>query len=123
MCSSDLRTVRVKDGLPVLEDGRVLDVANVIWCTGFRTDFSWINLPDAFAASGAPIQYRGVVASQPGLYFVGQEFQYAFTSDVLPGVGRDAGYVVRRIATRMQLGGVDAEHGMVGRDPAELLVR
>ena len=35
----------VQDGLPVLEDGRVLDVANVIWCTGFRQDFSWIDVP------------------------------------------------------------------------------
>ena len=114
------RVSGTQDGLPLLADGRTLAVANVIWCTGFRTDFSWINLPDAFAASGAPIQYRGVVASQPGLYFVGQEFQYAFTSDVLPGVGRDAGYVVRQIARRMRLGRVDAEHGVVRRDPAEL---
>ena len=39
------RTVGVRDGLPVLEDGRALDVANVIWCTGFVPDFSWIDLP------------------------------------------------------------------------------
>jgi putative flavoprotein involved in K+ transport len=35
----------VQDGSPLLEDGRVLDVANVIWCTGYRADFSWIGLP------------------------------------------------------------------------------
>jgi putative flavoprotein involved in K+ transport len=29
------RTVGVRDGKPLLEDGRVLDVSNVIWCTGF----------------------------------------------------------------------------------------
>ena len=34
-----------QDGLPVLEDGRVVDVPNVIWCTGLRNDFSWIDLP------------------------------------------------------------------------------
>lgn len=39
------RTVGVQDGHPLLEDGRVLDVANVIWCTGFRQDFGWIDLP------------------------------------------------------------------------------
>ena len=40
-----LAIVGVQDGLPVTEDGRVLDVANVIWCTGFRPGFSWIDLP------------------------------------------------------------------------------
>jgi putative flavoprotein involved in K+ transport len=114
------RVTGIEDGRPLLADGRMLDVANVIWCTGFRTDFSWIELPDAFAPSGAPIQYRGVVASEPGLYFVGQEFQYAFVSDVIPGVGRDAEYVVRHIAGRTTLGRVDAEDRMVRRDPAQL---
>ena len=39
------RTVGVQDGRPVLDDGRVLDVRNVVWCTGFRPDFSWIDVP------------------------------------------------------------------------------
>jgi putative flavoprotein involved in K+ transport len=39
------RTVGVKAGAPALEDGRVLDVSNVVWCTGFRPDFGWIDLP------------------------------------------------------------------------------
>ena len=38
-------TVGVQDGMPVLDDGRVVDVQNVIWCTGFRRDFSWIRGP------------------------------------------------------------------------------
>jgi putative flavoprotein involved in K+ transport len=117
------RVMGINDGRPLLADGRTLEVANVIWCTGFRTDFSWVDLPDAFAPSGAPIQYRGVVASEPGLYFVGQEFQYAFVSDVIPGVGRDAGYVVRHIAGRAAIGAVDAEDRVVRPEPAELAVR
>ena len=52
------RTAGVRDGLPVLEDGRVLDVANVIWCTGFRPDFSWIDLP-VFDDDGAPCTTAG----------------------------------------------------------------
>ena len=52
------RTVGVQDGLPLLEDGRVLDVANVIWCTGFRPDFSWIDLP-VFDDDGEPRAHRG----------------------------------------------------------------
>lgn len=95
------RTVGVKDGLPEFADGRVQDVASVIWCTGFHYGFSWIDLP-VFGDGGAPIHERGVVLTQPGLYFMGLEFQYAATSDVLPGVGRDAGYIAKHIASRTQ---------------------
>jgi putative flavoprotein involved in K+ transport len=93
------RVIGVQDGLPVLEDGRVLDVSNVVWCTGFRTDFSWIDLP-AFDGDGRPLHERGVVESVPGLYFAGLIFQYSLTSDVLPNGGRDAEYVARHIAKR-----------------------
>ncbi len=94
------RTVAAEGGVPVLEDGRVLaDVTNVIWCTGFRHDLSWIALP-IFGEDGAPMHERGVVTSEPGLYFVGLPFQFAATSDVLPGVGRDAAYVVKQLIRR-----------------------
>jgi len=89
------KTVGVSDGLPVLEDGRVMDVANVIWCTGFRQDFSWIDVP-VFDEESAPIHEHGV-ASEPGLYFVGLDFLYAFTSENVGGVGRDARRVARHI--------------------------
>jgi putative flavoprotein involved in K+ transport len=98
------RTADVRDGLPVLEDGRSLDVANVIWCTGFRPDFSWIDLP-VFDGEGEPKYERGVVASEPGLYFVGLHFLYAFTSENVGGVGRDAGYLAKRIASAPRMGG------------------
>jgi len=84
------------DGRPVLEDGRVLDVGNVIWATGFRPDFSWIDAP-IMGEDGWPREYRGVVPSVPGLFFCGLSFQFAFGSMVLPGVGRDAAYVARKI--------------------------
>ncbi len=90
------KTVGVEGGLPVLEDGRVMDVANVIWCTGFRQDFSWIDVP-VFDGDTAPVHERGA-ASEPGLYFVGLDFLYAFTSENVGGVGRDARHIVRHIA-------------------------
>jgi putative flavoprotein involved in K+ transport len=93
------RVVGVRDGLPVLEDDRVLDVANVVWCTGFRTDFRWIDLP-VFGDDGNPLHYRGVVESEPGLYFLGLVFLYSFSSDVLPNRGRDAKYIARHIGAR-----------------------
>jgi putative flavoprotein involved in K+ transport len=93
------RVVGVRDGLPLLEDGRVLEVANVVWCTGFRTDFRWIDLP-VFDDGGEPLHFRGVVESEPGLYFLGLVFLYSFSSDVLPNRGRDAQYIAKHIEAR-----------------------
>jgi putative flavoprotein involved in K+ transport len=97
------RTVGVRDGAPELEDGRVLRVANVIWCTGFRADYGWIDLP-VFDDEGEPRYHRGVVESEPGLYFVGRFFLSGFTSALLGGVGKDAEHVARHIATRAHVG-------------------
>ena len=84
------------DGRPVLADGRVLDVANVIWCTGFGKDVSWIDMP-VTGEDGWPEQTKGVVESAPGLYFVGLPFLYSFASMLIGGVGRDAGHVADHI--------------------------
>jgi putative flavoprotein involved in K+ transport len=92
------KTVGVREGLPVLEDGRVLDVANVIWCTGFRQDFGWIDVP-VFGEPNDPVQERGVT-SEPGLYFLGLDFLYSFASENVGGVRRDARHVARHIAAK-----------------------
>jgi putative flavoprotein involved in K+ transport len=63
------RVVGVRAGLPVLEDEGVLEVENVIWCTGFRPDFSWIDLP-VFGQEEEPKEpthERGIVRREPGL--------------------------------------------------------
>lgn len=92
----DERVTGTAGGNPVLESGRALDVANVIWCTGFRQDFSWIDLP-VIGDDGWPREHRGVVEDTPGLYFMGLAFQYSFSSMLLLGVGRDAEHVVRHL--------------------------
>ncbi len=90
----------VRQGRPVLEDGTVLDVANVVWCTGFHPGFpSWIERP-VFDDHGEPRHERGIVPGEPGLYFVGLHFLYALSSTMIHGVGRDARYVAERIAAR-----------------------
>jgi putative flavoprotein involved in K+ transport len=94
------RTVGVRDGRPLLDDDRVLDVANVVWCTGFRQDFSWIDLP-VVGEDGWPLERRGVVDAAPGLYFTGLAFQYAFSSMLVGGAGRDAEYVVSHLDKRL----------------------
>lgn len=89
------KIVGVKDGKPEVEGGEVLDVQNVIWCTGYQPDYSWIKLPIFLDdESRKPDHYRGVVQRQPGLYFVGTKFQYSESSSVVKGVSRDAKYVV-----------------------------
>jgi putative flavoprotein involved in K+ transport len=94
------RVVGVRDGCPVLEDERPLDVGNVIWCTGFRPAFSWIDLP-VFEDDRRELKHhRGIVDTEPGLYFVGLFFLYAMSSGFFRGVGRDAEHVVKAIAAR-----------------------
>jgi putative flavoprotein involved in K+ transport len=95
----DSRVVGVRDGKPVLDDGQALDVANVIWCTGFRPDYSWIAVPDFVGDDGWPKGIRGA-ATAPGLYFLGIPFTFGFTSMLVAGAGRDAKHVVDRIAER-----------------------
>ncbi|CRK60997.1 monooxygenase, putative [Alloactinosynnema sp. L-07] len=93
------RVTGVKDGLPQFADGTTIDVANVVWCTGFQQVFDWIKLP-IIGDDGWPTELRGLVKDAPGLYFCGLSFQYAFSSMLLPGAGRDAEFVARRIAAR-----------------------
>jgi putative flavoprotein involved in K+ transport len=90
------RVARIENGLPVLEDGRVLDIANVVWCTGFHPGFSWIDLP-VFGPDGEPEHQLGVVGREPGLYFVGLHFLSAMSSVMIHGVGRDAARIADRI--------------------------
>ena len=93
------RTVGVSNGHPRLDDGRVLeDVRTVVWCTGFRPDFRWIQLP-VFGPEGYPEHRRGIVAAAPGLGFVGLRYQYRIGSSLIGGVREDAEYVVRQLAS------------------------
>ena len=93
------RTVGSRDGRPMLADGRVLDVANVIWCTGFRRDWSIID-PPIVAPDGWPRGKGGVVHDVPGLYFVGLLFQRGFYSMLIGGAGRDGRFIAGQIAAR-----------------------
>ena len=69
----------------------------MIWSTGFRPDYRWVHVPGFLGGDGWPTGSRGTVASAPGLYFLGVPFTYGFTSMLVAGAGRDAGYVADRI--------------------------
>ena len=73
----------------------------MVWATGFRQVFDWIKLP-ILGEDGWPVEYRGAVEDQPGLFFCGLSFQFGFGSMVLPGVGRDAEFVARKITDRVK---------------------
>src|SRR6187402_2915072 len=92
------RMTGVMNGRPVLEDGRVLEVSNVIWCTGFTPDYDWIDL-SLPTDHGFPMHDRGIVESCPGLHFVGLPFLYSLSSALLGGVGRDAKHIVDHIVS------------------------
>lgn len=103
--AEDLDTAGVKNlprvtgsdkGLPQLADGSVLNVASVIWATGYKPDFSWIEM-DITDESGWPKTKRGISETNKGLFFVGMPFQFGLTSGLVGGVGRDAAYISKQI--------------------------
>jgi putative flavoprotein involved in K+ transport len=83
----------VRRGRPVSEDGTDVACATVIWCTGFHSGFDWIDLP-VLDEHGTPRHRFGKASDMEGLYFTGLPFQYAVSSPLVSGVGRDA----RRVA-------------------------
>jgi len=93
------RIAGVQDGKPRLEDGRVLDAASVLWCTGYHPGFSWIDFP-IFDEHGDPRHDAGVAQDEPGLYFVGLHFLYSMSSTMIHGVGRDAARIAGIVAAR-----------------------
>jgi putative flavoprotein involved in K+ transport len=71
-------------------------VSAVVWSTGFRSDYGWIELP-VFDGKGYPSHDRGVT-SVDGLFFLGLPWLHTWGSGRFSGVGRDARYLADRIA-------------------------
>jgi putative flavoprotein involved in K+ transport len=94
------RLDQARDGQPVCGD-RVLEPRVIVWCTGYREDYEWIDLP-LFDDRGRPRHEAGVCADAPGLFFVGLRFQRRLTSSLLGGVGDDAAFIADRIAARCE---------------------
>lgn len=90
------RTTGFSEDCFIFEDGSRVKVYNVIWATGFRMDFSWINIPQIFDENGDIRHQRGITPVS-GLYFLGLPWQYNRGSALLLGVGKDAEYLYQHI--------------------------
>jgi len=106
-----------RDGMPVVAGGEMLNVRSIVWATGFRPDFRWIDLP-ILDERGFPIHERGVVTGQAGLFFVGLRFQYRLNSSLVGGVGADARYVAAAVMARYGMTRTGAIHHLPGRAAA-----
>src|SRR5699024_3310137 len=89
--SSDVQRNKV-----IFQDNTCLDVYNIIWATGFTSDYSWLTVSGTLGFEGKPIHDRGITNSR-GLYFLGLPWQYRRGSALLQGVGNDAAYLMRHI--------------------------
>jgi putative flavoprotein involved in K+ transport len=81
-------------------DLQACGIAAVVWATGYRCDFSWIDLP-VLDAGGEPI-HRAGITDIPGLYFLGLQWLSKMNSSFLAGVGDDAARLADHIAARRQ---------------------
>ncbi len=76
-------------------DLRKAGITSVVWCIGFLTDYSWIDLP-VFNGRGQPKHVRGATPVA-GLYFLGLPWMYTWGSGRFSGIARDAEYIAQQI--------------------------
>jgi putative flavoprotein involved in K+ transport len=89
-------------------DGQTLALQDltIIWCTGFKADYSFVELlhrERVFDAAGQPVHFRGVVPGAPSLYFVGLRYQHTIASHDIYGVGKDARHVALQVQKVLSL--------------------
>jgi putative flavoprotein involved in K+ transport len=77
-------------------DGSTLEADAVIWATGYRSDYSWIDAP-VVGADGR-VQHRRGVTEVPGLYFLGLSWQHTRGSALIGWVKDDAEFIAGQIA-------------------------
>lgn len=92
-------------------------ITTIIWATGFRQDFSWMDL-DAFDDRGAPVHQRGV-SIEPDVYFLGLPWQSRRGSTFLWGVWHDAKHIADQIATQRAYLDYDGDAAIVASAAAE----
>jgi putative flavoprotein involved in K+ transport len=93
------RVVDIKNDHVFFQNNNSLQVDNIIWATGFKTDYSWIHIENLVSKNGKIRHQRGLTAIR-GLYFLGLPWQHKRGSSLLQGVGEDAKYIMEHIKER-----------------------
>ncbi|WP_068618593.1 flavin-containing monooxygenase [Paenibacillus tuaregi] len=81
----------------VFQDNSRLQPENVIWATGFRLSYPWLQIPGALDDRGYPLHNQGI-SPVPGLYFLGLPWQTSRGSALMGWVGRDAAYIANQLS-------------------------
>ena len=89
-------TINLLAGYKVSLDLERERIATVVWATGYRRSYPWLQLP-VFAHDGE-IVHNGGVTREPGLYVLGLEFQRRRNSSLIDGVGHDARELAEYVA-------------------------
>jgi putative flavoprotein involved in K+ transport len=85
----------------LFEDGSEQDVDAIVWATGYRPDFSWIDVPGVKGARERIVHRRGVTEA-PGLFFVGLTWQHTRGSALIGFVNDDAAFIAGRIDPHLE---------------------
>ncbi|MDO6449427.1 flavin-containing monooxygenase [Oceanobacillus profundus] len=94
------RAVDGNENKIIFQDNTFLNVQNIIWATGFKADYTWLNVSGVLDKKGIPIQRRGITNIK-GLYFLGLPWQFRRGSALLQGVANDAKYLMKHIQKGM----------------------
>jgi putative flavoprotein involved in K+ transport len=94
------RVVDVSEHTVRFADSSELKVDALIWATGYRPDYSWIDLP-IFDTDGG-IRHKRGVTNVPGLYFLGLTWQHTRGSALLGWVKHDAEFIAEQISQRVE---------------------
>jgi putative flavoprotein involved in K+ transport len=90
-----LRPTRVPEN-PLLElDLTAERFQTVIWATGFRPDYSWLNLP--VLDHRGELKHNNGIVDAPGVYALGLPFLRKRRSSLIDGVGEDAGFLAMHL--------------------------
>jgi putative flavoprotein involved in K+ transport len=93
-----LKLINAERDKLIFENGEEEGIKGIVWCTGYKPNFDWIDL-HVFGEDKYPIQERGKVNKMQGLYFIGLRYQTKINSTLIGGVGKDAEYIVKDVIT------------------------
>ncbi|WP_210466598.1 flavin-containing monooxygenase [Rufibacter roseolus] len=81
----------------IFQDGTQTSFTSILWATGFRPDYNWLQIPGAIAENGAPVHQNGI-SPLAGLFYLGLSWQRSRGSALLLGAGRDAQFIAQQLS-------------------------